>query len=93
MSDLSEQIRAFVVNHLKETAETQGITGLQIDGDFELFESGVLDSFAFINLLGVVEDQFNVELDPGDGGPERFSTLDGLLNSLVPVESSQVRWG
>jgi acyl carrier protein len=85
MTDLSIQIRAFVVDHLRETAETLGMHDLQMDGDFELFDSGVLDSFGFINLLAEVEEKFDVELDAGDD-PERFSTLDGLVNSLVPAK-------
>jgi D-alanine--poly(phosphoribitol) ligase subunit 2 len=87
MTDLPAQIRAFVVDHVTEIAETLDLRGLQIDGDFDFFETGVLDSFGFINLLAAVEEQFHVEMDFSDVDPKAFSTLDGLVHSLVPVDS------
>lgn len=87
MPDLPAQLRAFVVDHLTEAAETLGLDGLEIDGDFHFFDSGVLDSFGFINLMADVEEKFNVELDFSDLDPGDFSTLDGLVRSLAPVDS------
>lgn len=88
MTDLPAQLRAYVVDHLTEAAQTLGLEGLQIDGDFDFFDSGVLDSFGFINLMADVEERFQVELDFSDLDPEDFSTLDGLVRSLAPVDSS-----
>jgi acyl carrier protein len=61
-------IRTLVFTLLDDRFRLAGITAPdQIDPDFDLFESGTLDSLAFVSLMAGLEERLGIELD--------FSTL------------------
>jgi acyl carrier protein len=86
MTDQSADMRAFIIDRLTETAETLGLHDLKIDGDFNVFDSGVVDSLGFIELVADVEERFNVLLDFGDRDPSDFGTVDGMIQSVTTVQ-------
>jgi acyl carrier protein len=57
-------IRALVFTLLEQRFRLTGIVSPdQIDGAFDLFESGVLDSLAFVELLVGLEERLGVAID------------------------------
>jgi acyl carrier protein len=56
------------------------ITGKTISGpsDENLFESGVLDSFALTDLVAALEKEFNIRIPDGDLNPRKFESLDRI---------------
>ena len=59
---------------------------LKEDVDFEqcndFIEAGVLDSFDIVNLVGELEDQFDIEISGRDIIPENFVSVESIENML-----------
>lgn len=53
-----------------------------ITDDQDLFESGVLDSMAFMKLLGFVEQNFGIQLDMSEVTTENFASLDKMVATI-----------
>lgn len=80
------EIRQFLVLRLREIAAEKGFGDVDVVDGFHFFESGLLDSFGFINLLTEAEEEFAVEVDFTELEPEEFSTLDGLAATLAGAQ-------
>lgn len=50
-----------------------------LDGDTELFSTGMLDSVAMVGLISFVEQHAGVRVQPGDVTLENFDTVDAIL--------------
>ena len=86
MSDLAIALKSLVVKLLAESAERLGFDGLEIDGSFDFFESGLLDSLGLIALIDRVETEYGLELDLTEMDPEAFTTVDGLVDALAAAQ-------
>lgn len=74
-----ERIRAALSPRLTEMGLTQADVG---DG-MSLTQSGVLDSFALMELIGRLEQDLHVELDFDTVEPEQFTTVKGLAAAFI----------
>lgn len=83
MSNLEPQIREFILEELTPKLEALGIPRAEVTGDFDLVGSGVLDSLAFIEFVGAVEDRFKFEMDFEDLDPAEFTIMDGFLRCAL----------
>lgn len=71
MSTTKEKIRKFLINDL----------GLNVDaiGDDEaLFTSGLIDSFALIELLSFLESELNYKIDLAELSIDELDTINAL---------------
>ena len=75
------EIEAFVKKLLGEKIEKSGKT-IAITDDLNFIQSGLMDSVGFLDLLGAVEDEFDIEVDFDDKDPEEFLNLKGFLKSI-----------
>ncbi|MDF3854283.1 phosphopantetheine-binding protein [Paracoccus sp. P2] len=50
-----------------------------LDGDTELFSTGMLDSVAMVGLISFVEQKAELRVQPGDVTLENFDTVDAIL--------------
>lgn len=50
--------------------------------DINLFETGLLDSMGFIELLAAFEEEFDIEIEPAEIKKERMSTPDQLVRFI-----------
>ena len=62
-----------VTDFLKENAERAGAPPPSIETD--LFKSGVLDSFALIDFVTVLEEECGVKVPDADVNPANFQTM------------------
>jgi len=46
--------------------------------DTDLQQNGILDSFTTLALIGFLESQYGIQLDPGDINGEAFRSVDTL---------------
>jgi acyl carrier protein len=46
--------------------------------DENLFDSGVLDSFALTDLVASIEKEYNILVPDGDLNPRKFSTIEKI---------------
>jgi acyl carrier protein len=77
-----EDIRRALVEALSPRVREVGIAPEQIEGDFDILGSGVVDSLGFVELLLAVEDALGrpVELERLSFG--ELTSLDGLVEQL-----------
>ncbi|MDQ7263333.1 acyl carrier protein [Paracoccus sp. PS-1] len=50
-----------------------------LEGDTELFSTGMLDSVAMVGLISFVEQHAGVRVQPGDVTLDNFDTVDAIL--------------
>jgi acyl carrier protein len=65
-----------VTDYLNENAQNNG-GGQPAAGD-DLFKSGVLDSFALVDFIGVLEAQTGISVPDSDVKPANFQTLEAI---------------
>jgi acyl carrier protein len=77
------QIRAVVLEALSEPLARAGLDPAGLHDDFPLFESGLIDSFGFLNLITALEEKLGIAVDFDGLSPEEFTQLGGFIRSLA----------
>lgn len=67
-----------ITDFLNESATNAGVSP-PINGD-DLFKSGVLDSFALVDFVTVLETECQIKVPDGDVVPANFQTLQAIEN-------------
>jgi acyl carrier protein len=65
-----------VTDYLNENASNNG-AGQPAPGD-DLFKSGVLDSFALVDFIGVLETETGIKVPDSDVKPANFQSLEAI---------------
>ena len=60
--------------------------GAKIDEKTKLLEAHIIDSFAIINLVSALEDEFDVEISARDIVPENFESPKTILAMIERLE-------
>jgi acyl carrier protein len=68
---IEDKIRSYIVGHYP-ALETKGL-----GNDAPLV--GVLDSLAVLGLIGFIEPEFSIELNPSDVTDENFGTITSIV--------------
>lgn len=71
----------WVVNWFQENAGVDSAE-LQQHMDDNYFELGYIDSFAFIMLMGAVEEELGIVFDNDSFQDRSFSTINGFVHAL-----------
>jgi acyl carrier protein len=75
--NVKSRVRAFIVDSWLN-GDARGF-----DDSTDLQEAGVLDSFALLALIGFLEKDFSVQLEPGDINPEAFTNVDTIASLVI----------
>ncbi|HYI38520.1 MAG TPA: acyl carrier protein [Thermoleophilaceae bacterium] len=76
MSKVStEEIRSFVLQELDEPLRALGHEPGELPDEFDLHESGVIDSFGILELITALEDRFSLEIDYENLDPEELTKV------------------
>ena len=68
--EVDTELEAQLIGHIRERLH------VEIPGpDAELFESGLIDSLAFVELLLILSEKFGVEADMADLDLDNFNTV------------------
>jgi len=67
-----------ISDFLKDSATNAGVSP-PVNGD-DLFKTGVLDSFALVDFVAVLETECNVRIPDSDVVPGNFQTLQAIEN-------------
>lgn len=79
MKELKEQIKEMVVRDLK----LQGVNPAAIDDDAPLFEEGLgLDSLDAVELVVLVQKNFDVQIEDMDEGQAAFKSIRTLAEFI-----------
>jgi acyl carrier protein len=80
-------VKAFIIEQLTEKFNKIGFVEKHLLADFNLVQTGILDSMQFIELVSKIENKFEIEISLEDESPGYFVTLSGLAR--VAVKSSK----
>ena len=85
--DLKKRLRDFIVKRIDEEIQERDIS-IGSDGDLPLLDidSGLIDSFGFLELIAAIEEAFDIEIDFSDKDPAEFLSLRGLVESIASAE-------
>ncbi|MBV8900552.1 MAG: acyl carrier protein [Verrucomicrobia bacterium] len=72
------EIVDLAVRWVKQNMQTSGNRHVELTGDTDLMESGLLDSVGFVELIVFIESQTGCNIDLTDVDPSEFTTMDGL---------------
>ncbi|NDZ81022.1 acyl carrier protein [Streptomyces sp. SID10853] len=73
-TDIAHEIRAYVVAEFLAGEDTSDLTG-----DYDLIDSGVIDSLGLVRLLSHITQRYEVPLDSIEFAPDHFRTLDAVV--------------
>lgn len=77
MSSTQHRIRQYIIEFAGAGKE------IPEDGDLSLLQSGIIDSFRFMELLSAIEREFEVRVDFGGHDPEWLTSLNGLTRIVA----------
>ena len=84
MNDIEITIRKV----LDDTLRGMGNTPVDVDGKANLLESGVLDSFGYLDFIGSLEDAIGIPIDISDLDEERMVSVDGLCLEVERLKAA-----
>ncbi|HEV7860695.1 MAG TPA: phosphopantetheine-binding protein [Pyrinomonadaceae bacterium] len=65
-----------VMDYLNENAQREGLEQPKAGDD--LFRLGVLDSFALVDFISVLEEECGIKVPDGDVNPGNFQSVDAI---------------
>jgi acyl carrier protein len=84
------EIVDLAVRWVKQNVQAGGRRRVELTGDTDLMESGLLDSVGFVELIVYIEGQTGCSVDLTDVDPSEFTTVNGLcriaLRGFQPPE-------
>ncbi|MEU4116563.1 acyl carrier protein [Kitasatospora sp. NPDC028055] len=70
---IAAEVRAYVVDQFLAGEDVSDLTG-----DYDLIESGVIDSLGLVRMLAHFTTAYRIPVDDIDFGPDDFRTLDAI---------------
>lgn len=61
------------------------VPGEEFEGKTGLVEDGILDSFAILNLISEISDEFGVDIPVSEVVPENFDSVETILALIEKV--------
>ncbi|MER8046923.1 acyl carrier protein [Streptomyces sp. NPDC094032] len=78
--DIAGEIRAHL---LTQYLKGEDITAEDLPGDYELIESGVVDSLGLVKLIQYIANTYGVPVDDIEIGPDNFRTIDAITKTIT----------
>ena len=80
----SREIREYIIENLKDKLVIFDISPAEVNMDFDLVKSGLLDSMAFIDLIADIEEKFQLEIDfESAAEQDDFTSMAGLASIIM----------
>lgn len=61
---------------------------LRNDSDVNLIEEDILDSLAFIELIGKLENEFDIEIQPTQIPKDSWNSVDNIVQMIKNLKNS-----
>lgn len=55
----------------------------QLDMQENIFDSGIIDSLGFVNLIGFISQKFEIEFEPEDLIEDNFQSLERIAEFIL----------
>lgn len=82
------EARNLILELLRPALDEAALCVGELDDSFNLIESGLYDSIAFLSLIACLEERADLEFDLYDVDPDEFTTLGGLIHLLIGAMSA-----
>ena len=83
-----ELIKDFIQERSNLQCRLLGINAISLKNDTDLVKEGIFDSLSFVDLIGICESEFKVNVDLEKYNPSEFTKFGKLVeiieNSLIP---------
>jgi acyl carrier protein len=56
----------------------------------DLVEGGMIDSLGFMDLFIILEDEFGIEIEPGDLDLDHFRTVERMASFVIDKRNEEV---
>ncbi len=75
--DIREEIRGFILDNFMMGRDPQELTD-----SASLLELGIIDSTGVLELVGFIEEKFNIHVEDEDLVPENLDSVDNLVSYI-----------
>lgn len=79
MSDIRQVIKDYIAKEFKPE--------IALDNDSQLIHQGIIDSLAIFMLIGFIDEQFGVKIDPEDVSLENFETINAIRDLVISKDT------
>ena len=87
MNELSESnLINLVIEWVKENSPKRRSAAIEIDENTDLFKSGLIDSFALMDLIVYIENETGCTMELADTAPGEFSIVSGLCRIALKAD-------
>ncbi len=86
-------VKSLILTRLGPSITEMGLVPADINDDFDLLTSGVIDSLGIVELIGAIEQELGIALDLSELDPENLTIL-GPLSRYIEMQylhSAQAR--
>ena len=80
-------VRAIVIDLVTPRLERAGKSAAELEDSTELLQSGLIDSFEFLDLITEIEQRAGVEIDLAALDGDDFTTVGGLVRYVLAAVS------
>jgi acyl carrier protein len=85
----SNDIKYFILDLISEKLSVFNIKRGEVNSDFDLVKSGLLDSMSFIDLVAELEDKYKLEVDFEEAADNNdFTTMTGLIQLITDTKNA-----
>jgi acyl carrier protein len=85
----STDIKEFILDLIGEKLAVFNIKRGEVNNDFDLVKSGLLDSMSFIDLVAELEDKYKLEVDFEEAADNNdFTTMGGLIQLITDTKNA-----
>lgn len=80
----NETIRTFIIEDLSYDDAPENLTG-----STPLIETEVVDSMGILQIIGFIEDEFDIEVDEDEVSVDNFATVDAIAALIERKRSTR----
>jgi D-alanine--poly(phosphoribitol) ligase subunit 2 len=77
-----------ITEWIRRAAETR-LPNVEVRADTAIIENGLLDSIEILNLVGFLEEQFDIALPVEEFVPENFTNAEAIARLVVRLRATQ----
>ncbi|MEO2047693.1 MAG: acyl carrier protein [Pirellulales bacterium] len=78
----AEDIKLFIIESLQDHLQNAGVDPKSLTDDFDLLDSGLIDSMNFLHLVVSIEDRLGIDLNFEDLSPEEMTKIGSLCHHV-----------
>jgi acyl carrier protein len=81
------EVQQFILGRVDGPLQALGLAPAEVPGSFDLLLEGVIDSFGIVELIGALEERYDLEIDFDELPPDDLTRI-GPLSSYVAQKLS-----